>query len=39
MRPDVDPNQGELGVLIIIAIAVVLVSWFVHYWLDMRPDR
>lgn len=38
MRPDIDPGQGEIGVLVIIAIIVILASWFIHAWLDTRSE-
>lgn len=38
MRPDIDPGQGELGVLVIVAIVVVIASWFIHAWLDTRSE-
>jgi hypothetical protein len=38
MRPDIDPMPGELGVLIIVAMAVIIVSWFAHEWLNTRRE-
>lgn len=38
MRPDIDPGQGELSTLLLVAITVIIVSWFVHAWLDTRRE-
>ena len=38
MRPDIDPGQGEIGVLLIVAIVIIVASWFIHAYLDMRSE-
>lgn len=38
MRPDIDPGQGEIGVLVLVAIVVIIASWFIHAWLDTRSE-